>query len=1034
MSNVLRGTLANPEKIYGKSAYEIAVMHGFDGTEEEWLDSIVGDATREAEGFAGEAEASANEAKSARYEAKASEGKAGEYAELAQSFSAFAKNNSQAANTFANKAYAEATKAEGIATYVEECYESAVASSEDAKSYEASAREAEKNAKASEIAAADSATTAYNAGYEAASKRYDDLKISWDEEKEEAIAAIEDAKQSMIEAVEAEIADEKEAMLSEIEKVAEIVQDTGDSETAVMSQKAVSRIANTILEKCKISWEKGSIASEGGYLLSSETRIRTPMIYVKDIAIAYVPNAAYKIRAYAYNKFEKHIGTTDLSQEIDMNELRTTYPNCKYVRFLVKKNSDEPMDATTDVSASRVYIARMDTEKLEVMMEEMNDKLAIGLANFAIGSISSTDGTYDIDNNERCSTGKIPFDANLNITIDDGYEFYLHFYNSKTYIGNSGGWLANVSLAPYSGLGADTFAITVRNPQNAILSSDVVSAMKNTVTLYKNDSAIIKLRGVKGGDFTRYGLPVLELTGNTTNMTKDNAVTLNYKYGTRTGTCTCKWQGSSSVRLGYPKRNYTIKFDNPFVARTWKEYDPETGKEIDKSWGEQRKYCMKANWIDPSAARNIVNARLWGQVVASRTNKVTDGRATAPNKGAVDGFPIIITTNGMFEGLYTFNIPKDSWMFDMGNNGAKLLSTEFEIGSISGTTGIPYDQTEKSRCRSTALPYSDSTVINAHKGILFFLHFYNGDTYLGNSGAGVWLKDMVELSTYSDMGATDFKIVAKMETEANFTAETASLLNDKIAVSTAPFTKEYVVCSESNSMKASLFKDTATFDGDETKNTLDYSVEYVQDGLEDSVAITAFNQLIRRVMDAGEDWETSLSDCLDIDSVVDYFIFANCIGGHDNLGKNILYGTYNGSKWFMSAYDLDTTYGSEAYGQSWHPVVNDRTQFAEAAKMHKLAELLHTHSRARLKARYKELRATVLSDENVWYMLTNFVAQIPKHVYNIDTEKWAATYTTDQYGRYVWMNMPGTSTANVSTYMDYYRMHCAYLDKEIDAL
>lgn len=37
MSNVLRGAVTNPEKVYGKSAYEIAVMHGFEGTEEEWI-------------------------------------------------------------------------------------------------------------------------------------------------------------------------------------------------------------------------------------------------------------------------------------------------------------------------------------------------------------------------------------------------------------------------------------------------------------------------------------------------------------------------------------------------------------------------------------------------------------------------------------------------------------------------------------------------------------------------------------------------------------------------------------------------------------------------------------------------------------------------------------------------------------------------------------------------------------------------------------------------------------------------------------
>lgn len=36
----LVGTVYKPTEIHGKSAYEIAVMHGFDGTEEEWLNQI----------------------------------------------------------------------------------------------------------------------------------------------------------------------------------------------------------------------------------------------------------------------------------------------------------------------------------------------------------------------------------------------------------------------------------------------------------------------------------------------------------------------------------------------------------------------------------------------------------------------------------------------------------------------------------------------------------------------------------------------------------------------------------------------------------------------------------------------------------------------------------------------------------------------------------------------------------------------------------------------------------------------------------
>jgi hypothetical protein len=38
----LRGSLSLPDAIVGKSAYEVAVMNGFEGTEEEWLASLKG--------------------------------------------------------------------------------------------------------------------------------------------------------------------------------------------------------------------------------------------------------------------------------------------------------------------------------------------------------------------------------------------------------------------------------------------------------------------------------------------------------------------------------------------------------------------------------------------------------------------------------------------------------------------------------------------------------------------------------------------------------------------------------------------------------------------------------------------------------------------------------------------------------------------------------------------------------------------------------------------------------------------------------
>lgn len=195
---------------------------------------------------------------------------------------------------------------------------------------------------------------------------------------------------------------------------------------------------------------------------------------------------------------------------------------------------------------------------------------------------------------------------------------------------------------------------------------DDVGELKDDVTELK------EMGGNVTFDYAAYGLPELALTGNVSSMTKDNAVTLDYVYGDRTGTCTVKWQGSSS--LSYPKKNYTIKFDNAFEAV--------------EGWGEQKKYCFKANYIDHSHARNVVSAKLWGTVVRSR-NPENATLEALPNCGAIDGFPCVITINGEYMGLYTFNIPKDGWMFGMGNGTNEAIlcaeSANFKQEAVVGT-------------------------------------------------------------------------------------------------------------------------------------------------------------------------------------------------------------------------------------------------------------------------------------------------------------------------------------------------------------
>lgn len=380
-------------------------------------------------------------------------------------------------------------------------------------------------------------------------------------------------------------------------------------------------------------------------------------------------------------------------------------------------------------------------------------------------------------------------------------------------------------------------------------------------------------------DYAAYGMPVMKLTGDTTNMDKDNAVDLAYVFGDRSGTVSVKWQGSSS--LNHPKKNYTFEFDNAFEAV--------------EGWGEQKKYCMKANFIDFSQSRNVCGAKLWGKIVASR-NPVNEILADCPNYGAVDGFPICMVINDEFQGVYTFNIPKDAWMANMGNG-----------------------------------------------------------------------------------------------------------------------TQEAILCADLNSA-ADAFKEEAVVGG----NYTDFELEYVTDENNAGWVQTSLNNLIRACINSnGTDLDTTIAEMLDWDSAIDYYIFSALTNNYDGIVKNYLLFTYDGTKWLFSAYDLDSIFGGHPDGKMWWNAKDGMT-LTHLKGRHRVFELIFNHKKDALKARYAQLRNSVLSEDNVQYVVRNFATNIPRQMLEEDNRKWPT--------------IPGTNISNTQQILDWYRLRVARIDKEIESI
>ena len=122
---------------------------------------------------------------------------------------------------------------------------------------------------------------------------------------------------------------------------------------------------------------------------------------------------------------------------------------------------------------------------------------------------------------------------------------------------------------------------------------------------------------------------------------------------------TGKVQGTSSATL--PAKNFTFKF--------YSNEECSVKQKIDVGWGEQYKYCFKKNYVDTTHTRNLAGARIAYDMVESRPESdFKTNLQTAPRNGAVDGFPCKLYINGEFWGLYTWNIPKDEWMFNMDSD------------------------------------------------------------------------------------------------------------------------------------------------------------------------------------------------------------------------------------------------------------------------------------------------------------------------------------------------------------------------------
>ena len=148
--------------------------------------------------------------------------------------------------------------------------------------------------------------------------------------------------------------------------------------------------------------------------------------------------------------------------------------------------------------------------------------------------------------------------------------------------------------------------------------------------------------------------------------------------------------------------------------------------------------------------------------------------------------------------------------------------------------------------------------------------------------------------------------------------------------------------------------------------------------------VRSFSDMVKFVASASNDeFKAKINDILNVDSVIDYFIYSLVRADADSIGKNGLFMTYDCVQWFMSCYDMDGAWGKTYLGGGSSPTLEYPSGFDRATN-DVLFKKLTANFASEIYARYKYLRSTILSKDYIMNKFEQFITNIPQDVYDAD--------------------------------------------------
>lgn len=204
-------------------------------------------------------------------------------------------------------------------------------------------------------------------------------------------------------------------------------------------------------------------------------------------------------------------------------------------------------------------------------------------------------------------------------------------------------------------------------------------------------------------------------------------------------------------------------------------------------------------------------------------------------------------------------------------------------------------------------------------------------------------------------------------------------------------TRETVMIANGQTSDESLFKAPALFIEDIT----DWELEYCGTKEDRPLAMDSFNALIFFINESGDEaFRAQLGEHMDVNGAIDYLIFLYATGLNHNYAKDLVLINYGDDFWIPTVYDMDYAFGLYGDCADFLPTLENGVWSTGTDS--RLWDRLMNAFAPEIKQRYRELRESVLTEENMLATVDALLELIPPDMLEKDMAVYPDRVRTDR--------------------------------------